>query len=195
METLRQRQDISTFIKIISEEKGIHDYTITSVSTNEKGEGFLAQFFMVTIKDTVSNKQLDVAIKAAFIDDQVRKILPIRWAFENEVYFYSEVYPLFKKFERHHGICEDVEYVPKCLKVSIEEHSEMLALENLKVSGFEIFDKTCFLDHDHISLIFETYGRFHASSFALRDQQPEVYEKLKTENGKKLVDMRLIDWQ
>ncbi|RZC41667.1 EcKinase domain containing protein, partial [Asbolus verrucosus] len=88
------------------------------------------------------------------------------------------VYPLFKKFERHHGICEDVEYVPKCLKVSIEEHSEMLALENLKVSGFEVFDKTCFLDHDHISLIFLTYGRFHASSFALRDQQPEEYEKL-----------------
>ncbi|RZB38959.1 EcKinase, DUF1679, and/or APH domain containing protein [Asbolus verrucosus] len=176
--SLDKRQDILTFLKTISQEQGMQDYTITNVSTNEKGDGFQAEFFMVTIKDTASDKHLDIALKTAFIIDNIRNILPIRLAFENEIYFYSEVYPLFKKFERNHEISEDIKYVPKCFKVSLEDHSEMLALEDLKVSGFETFDRMSFLDHDHISFIFETYGRFHAYSFALCDQQPEEYKKL-----------------
>ncbi|RZC33919.1 EcKinase, DUF1679, and/or APH domain containing protein, partial [Asbolus verrucosus] len=142
------------------------------------GEGYLAQFFMITIRDTTDDKQLDIALKAAFKDDKIREMVPIRLSFENEVYFYSKVYPLFKRLERDHGVSEDVEFIPKCLKVSMEEKSEMLALENLKVSKFEIFDKMCFLDHEHIGFIFKTYGRFHAYSYALYDQQPEEYENL-----------------
>ncbi|RZC33918.1 EcKinase and/or DUF1679 domain containing protein [Asbolus verrucosus] len=178
MEVLNERPDILTFIKTICQERGIQDYTITNVSMNKKGEGFLAQFFMVTITDTTSDKHLDIALKTAFTDDRIRKMMPIRRSFENEAYFYSKMYPLFKKFEKDHGVSKDVEYVPKCFKESVEEHSEMLALENLKVSEFEIFDQTCLLDHNHISFIFETYGRFHAYSFALCDQQPKKYKKL-----------------
>ncbi|KAJ3638559.1 hypothetical protein MTP99_001912 [Tenebrio molitor] len=178
METFKVRPGIAKLVKAVSEEHGIHNHIITDIKTNQKGEGYLGEIFMITVKDADSDNHLDMVIKAAFIDEKVREMVPIRMSFQNEIYFYSTVHPALKKFEKERGVSSTVKFVPKCLKVSLQEQEEMLALENLRVSGFEIFDKTKILDEDHVELIFKTYGHFHAYSFALRDQEPEEYEKL-----------------
>jgi hypothetical protein len=178
METFKVRPGIAKLVKAVSEEHGIHNHIITDIKTNQKGEGYLGEIFMITVKDADSDNHLDMVIKAAFIDEKVREMVPIRMSFQNEIYFYSTVHPALKKFEKERGVSSTVKFAPKCLKVSLQEQEEMLALENLRVSGFEIFDKTKILDEDHVELIFKTYGHFHAYSFALRDQEPEKYEKL-----------------
>ncbi|RZC37343.1 EcKinase, DUF1679, and/or APH domain containing protein [Asbolus verrucosus] len=179
MEMLQKREDIVALINDLCREKRMLDYSFTTVKTNKEGEGYLGYFFMVTIKDNASGKELDVAIKAAFTEDSARKTAgPVEVVFENEIYFYTEVYPAFKSFEKDLGISQTMDFVAECFKVSREKQREILVFENLTASNFEVFPKKLFLDFEHISLIFKTYARFHAYSFALRDQRPEEYANL-----------------
>ncbi|XP_015836997.2 uncharacterized protein LOC107397414 [Tribolium castaneum] len=172
MEALKVRPDIATFITSVSEHIGVKNPTITSITTNQKGEGYLGEIFMVTVADPHGHRHQFV-IKAAFVEEKIRELAPIRKSFQNETYFYTHLCSAFRKFA---GTTPD--FVPECYKTVVDENREMLALENLKEKGFECFDKTVELDEKHVELIFKTYGRFHALSFALRDQEPEKYEKL-----------------
>ncbi|KAJ3659962.1 hypothetical protein Zmor_011623 [Zophobas morio] len=179
MDVLQTRPAILSLIKTVSQEHGINNHVITDVKTNQKGEGYLGEIFMVTVKDTTGDKkQLEMVIKAAFIDEKVREMAPIRLSFENEIYFYTSVHPIYEKLDQEKAVSPKVLYVPKCIKVSVKDQEEMLALENLRVSGFEIFDKKLVLDDEHVKLIFKTYGRYHGYSFALRDQKPEEYARI-----------------
>ncbi|XP_044264863.1 uncharacterized protein LOC123011482 [Tribolium madens] len=172
MEALKVRPDLASFITSVSETSGIKNPTIASITTNQKGEGYLGEIFMVTITDP-QGRPHHIVVKAAFLDEKIREIAPIRKSFQNETYFYSHLCPAFGHFAG-----KSPEFVPKCFKTVVEENREMLALENLKEKGFDCFDKTAELDEKHVELIFKTYGRFHAFSFALRDQNPEKYNKL-----------------
>ena len=178
MEALKASASLTSHIETVSKENGINNYVITDVQTNKKGEGYLGQIFLVNIKDPYGEKQLDIVVKAAFKDEKVRTILPIRMSFLNEIHFYTDVLPTFQKLEEKHGASIQFQFVPKSLKVSAKVQEEMLILENLKPSGFEIFDKKLVLDEDHVRLILKKYGRFHGYSFVLRDQNPAVFERL-----------------
>ncbi|KAJ3659971.1 hypothetical protein Zmor_011631 [Zophobas morio] len=177
MEVLKNHPDVTAFAISVAHDEGIKTCAIIDVKTNEKGEGYLGQIFMVTVKDTITNKEFNFVIKSAFKDDNIRKYAPIRKSFLNEIYFYVDVYPQLKKIETQNGVSPS-DFVPKCYKVSTEEKTEMLCLENLKMSNFEIFDKSLILDDEHVSFIFKTYGDFHAYGFALKEQRPEEYLQL-----------------
>ncbi|KAJ3659965.1 hypothetical protein Zmor_011626 [Zophobas morio] len=178
MEALKARADLISHIQTVSKENGIQNYVITDVQTNQKGEGYLGQIFLVSIKDAKTEKQLEIVIKAAFTDEQVRAMIPIRMSFLNEIYFYTEVLPSFQKLEEKCRQSTSFQFVPKCLKVSLKDQEEMLILENLKASGFEMLDKKLTLDEDYVRLIFKTYGRYHGYSFVLRDQNSEAFERI-----------------
>lgn len=61
---------------------------------------------------------------------------------------------------------------------SLEDHREAIVFENLKSQGYVLTDKAVLWDDEHTSHIFQTYGKFHALSFALKDQNCGKYEKL-----------------
>ncbi|KAJ3649623.1 hypothetical protein Zmor_021354 [Zophobas morio] len=178
MELLKERPDIISFLENVAKEQGMRNYKLTNIQTNKEKEGNMGLIIMATIEETTTNKKLNLVVKAAFLDEDVRQNVPIERAFLNEIYFYTEVYPTFKKFERECGILHGINFVPKCYKTLTDNGKEMLCLDNLKASNFEIFDKNLNLDHEHVSLIFKTYGKFHAYSFAMQDQRPEEYAKL-----------------
>lgn len=176
MEELQQRPTVLKFIETVCKEQGLHNHVITNVKTNQKGEGYLGEIFMVSVKDTKTGKLFQVVIKAAFVDEKVRELAPISASFQNEIYFYTCVLPKYQKLGREKGLLNILEFVPKCLKACVKEQEEMLALEDLKKVGFEIFDKTLILDEEHVKLIFKTYGIFHGYSYAWKDQKPEEYK-------------------
>lgn len=57
--------------------------------------------------------------------------------------------------------------------------SECILLEDLNVRGFTMVDRyTENLTAEHVSLVMEYLGKFHAISFAMHDQQPEKFREL-----------------
>lgn len=184
MEILENRPSISELVDTVSKSLKLNHYKIVDVKTNKKGEGFLGQIFMVTVKNLENDDQLEILVKAAFTNARIRETAPIAIAFKNEVYFYLSAYPKLHNFGKRHNIFDVEKLVPKCYGASNGHCDEMLALENLKTNGFTTFNKREILDHNHLKLIFESYGIFHAYSYALRDQNPEEYLKIvdNTEN-------------
>lgn len=93
-----------------------------------------------------------------------------------------QVLPALRHFEESKGLIAEengfVEY-PKCLRTIDTEPDESVLLEDLSARGFEIIDRyTQEVTFEHVRLIMQVLGKFHAISFALKDQQPEKFKEL-----------------
>lgn len=54
------------------------------------------------------------------------------------------------------------------------DKNEMLIMENLNPKGYVVWNRRLHFTDEHIRLVYNTLGHFHAISFAMRDQQPEI---------------------
>lgn len=63
---------------------------------------------------------------------------------------------------------------PKCYKTITTESIECLFLEDLAKSNFKMIDKDD-MSPEHIFLVIKTLAKFHAVSFAIKDQEPSKY--------------------
>lgn len=90
--------------------------------------------------------------------------------------------PSLRLFEQSKGVNIEVngfvEY-PICYQTSDKEFNECLLLEDVCVRGFRDIDRYHEeISADHVYLIMKTLGKFHAISLALKDQQPDKFNKL-----------------
>lgn len=68
---------------------------------------------------------------------------------------------------------------PKRYHSISEECSESLFLEDLNLNQFEMINlRKEELTFDHLSLFLKALGKFHAVSFAIKDQQPKKFKQL-----------------
>lgn len=68
---------------------------------------------------------------------------------------------------------------PICYQTLDEEPTECVLLEDMSVRGFSIIDRyTEEVTPDHVYLFMQALGKFHALSFALKDQQPQKFQEL-----------------
>lgn len=90
--------------------------------------------------------------------------------------------PYFRQFEQSKSVLIQengfIEY-PECYETGEEELSECVLLEDLSIKGFTMIDRfTEDVAADHVRLVMQTLGKFHAISFALKDQQPDKFHEL-----------------
>lgn len=148
--------------------------TVTYDVGSEAGDGYLSRGVAVTIKD--AKRTIEIFMKCG-LDIVSSPFLPIDRYYANEIHFYEKIYPVYADFlrEKKIGDGEGFTNVARCYATS---GLKIIALDNLKKRGFRLCDKTKPLDDDHISLVFLTFAKFHAISFALKDQRREVYDEL-----------------
>lgn len=94
----------------------------------------------------------------------------------------KQVLPYFREFEESKGVILEengfIEY-PQCYRTLDIEPSECIFMEDLSVRGFKIIDRcTEVVTADHVRLGMKALGKFHAISFAMKDQQPEKFSEL-----------------
>lgn len=89
---------------------------------------------------------------------------------------------------------------PQCYGFIDEAPSESVFLEDLSAREFRIIDRHSEdVTADHVRLVMQALGKFHAISFALKDQQPQKFQQLASnlneifirQNDKRLRDMFL----
>lgn len=87
----------------------------------------------------------------------------------------------FEEFQLSKGVNPIVngfnEYA-KCYFTISKELSESLFLEDLKQRHFEMMKRNEPISYDHMSLFMKALGKFHAISFAVKDQQPDKFNEL-----------------
>lgn len=93
-----------------------------------------------------------------------------------------QVLSFFHEFQLSKDVVPAVNGFNECARCYFsinEESSESLFLEDLRIRKFEMINhRTEPLTFDHMALLLKALGKFHAISFAIRDQQPEKFKEL-----------------
>ncbi|XP_062563939.1 uncharacterized protein LOC134226881 [Armigeres subalbatus] len=151
-----------------------------------KQDGFIGQLFRATLKRKgLPDKSLICKIPP--LCAARREQFDTSLMFEREPWFYSRILPEFERYQREKGIGEQDGFTAyaKSYVAHYEsmEHGTVLVLEDLISRGFRMAHKLVPLDYDHIKLAMVQLGRFHALSFAMKRDQPKLYQSLKVPNA------------
>ncbi|KAF2901787.1 hypothetical protein ILUMI_04403 [Ignelater luminosus] len=179
---LKERIDnqIELLLKAVAEEACLQNYKIEKAPGAVKGDGYLGYITAICISgktDSGKEKTLHLVVKSASKSDAARVETPLAELFDREIYMYNTVIPTFQKFEKQRNVCP-FSSSAKCYQACMLEKSEALILQNLKEDGYSVWERRLPMEHDHVSLVMREYGRFHAISFAMKDQEQEQFEKL-----------------
>lgn len=159
----------------------ITNYDIEMSPGSEKGDNYLAVVTLILVNGTDKkgkNITLHWIAKSASQVAEFRKMLRIDLVYTREIYMYCNVFPAFDAFQREKIIGEPFKSYPTIIHSSMEEVYETVIMEDMKAKDYEMMkDRKVPLDYAHTMLVMREYGKFHALSFALRDQQPKVFEK------------------
>lgn len=169
----------------IAKKEGFESYTYSTSAGSNHGDGFLAAMKRITVSGKRNGRDdiLSLIFKLMPASAARREQFNSTKVFTREVTMYNKVLNIMNDFQIEKGLsAEDgfFEY-PKCYGVIEDAANDRFALvmEDLKESGYEMFDKFKPSDYDHVKLFMESLGKYHAVSFALKDQRPGVFEQFK----------------
>lgn len=177
---------LRSLLERIAIREGFADgYRIISRSGSKVGDGFIAEMLSVVIsgnRNGVADDELVLVCKIP-PTNEVRQKMAVD-LFNREIASYEKLLPALVEFQREKGIGEDEGFYafPKCYGTHIDEGKSEFAvvLEDLRPKGFRMWNKYAPIDYQHAKLVFTQLGKFHALSFALRQQRPEVFEEFKS---------------
>ncbi|KAF2904038.1 hypothetical protein ILUMI_02135 [Ignelater luminosus] len=173
--------EVQTHVEKLINELGITNYTINVVPGSVIGDNYLGVIAKVTVtgKDkNGENKVTNFIVKSAPQNEVYRTLTSIRSAFDREIYMYSKVFPEFIKFQEERRILNPFKSIAKFYKSTMENKNEAVIMEDMKELGFEMRDRREPLNYNHVLLVMREYGKYHALSYALRDQKPEVFQEI-----------------
>lgn len=177
-------------LSIISENNFNLKCDINYFDGSEAGDGYGSKTMAVDIKD--DEKTLHLFLKCAlttFRHESLDKI------YATEIALYKEIIPAYYKFLESRGITDGFRNVPKCYGAQEKPGSEILVLENLKKRNFVLFDKSKYMNDNHLRLLLKTFAKFHAISFAFKDQRKQVHDEFCKDRPNIFVCLRLIRFE
>ncbi|XP_062537181.1 uncharacterized protein LOC134205682 isoform X2 [Armigeres subalbatus] len=170
--------------EVVHSELNSDDVNIQMTAGSNKGDNYIGIVFRAQTECRRTGKKLNIIVKLPPQSEARRNQFFARPSFEREISFYTEIYPMMTEFQREKGIdvtdgTEAFNQIPLCYRTNLVEFEEAILMGDLKDSGFEMFDRHQEQKFEHFELLVRTLGRFHALSYALKDQHPERIEKFK----------------
>lgn len=135
----------------------------------------LSSNFYVSIKNVTDDRKMYLFIKC-LIQSECHYAHEAQQFFNNELILYGDVLSCFLKQEKERMkyITSHVTCIPKCL--SVGKHDEpFIIIENLKEQGYVPLNLREPLSLKCIQTVLKQLGRFHAYSFAMKNQHPELF--------------------
>lgn len=173
--------------QLVRSELNSDDVTIALAAGSNKGDNYIGVVFRAKAECRRTGKKLNVIVKLPPQNEARRNQFFARPSFEREISFYTEIYPMMAELQREKGInlavdegSEAFNQIPHCYRTCLVELEEAILMDDLKDLGFEMFDRHQAQKLEHFELVMKALGRFHALSFALKDQRPERIEPYKS---------------
>lgn len=167
----------------VAHAEGFKNFVIKVNHGSAIGDGFVGLIFKVSITEVDSEKVLNVVLKTPPESEVRRTQFNAMGLFRREVKMYNEVLPEFVKLQRERKVPESAGFFdfPKVYFAEFDEekNDSLIIMEDLRESGFKLYNKYKTTDYEHAKLIMIALGRFHAISFAMKILKPDVYEEFK----------------
>lgn len=179
---------LSSLLEKIAAEEQFVAFKIDGESGSGKGDNFLGVVERVTIwrqrrtaHGSIETETLSLICKSAPANEARRKAFQIETAFEREILFYNELGPAFVKFQRDKGLSEREMFstFPKCYGANVSRvtNDYVIVLDDLRAKGFRMWPKQKIGKLENIRLVVRELAKFHAVSFAMRDQSADTFAK------------------
>lgn len=181
----------------IAREHNFTTYTVTPAAGSKHGDGFQGVMLRISINGQRNQHtdQLVVLCKIPPASETRRKQFNTNIVFNKEVYVYDRLIPEFVRFQERRGVCRPDGFFefPKCFGTYFDATTgnSAIIMEDLRASGYKMWNKFETLDYAHASLVMQALGRFHAISFAMRDQEPTTFaefQQMKADTVKNMLD-------
>ncbi|XP_055627925.1 uncharacterized oxidoreductase dhs-27-like [Toxorhynchites rutilus septentrionalis] len=156
-------------------------FSVIIESGCNKGDGFSSDLFRVIVEQ--DGRKLVLLCKLPPLNQARRQQFNSMKIFERESLLYSKLLPNLIEFQSQKGVQphEGFFNVPKCYLAScdVEKEQSIIALEDLRERGLKMWNKMIPVNYEHARMLMVHLGRYHAVSFAIKDQQPELFEQFK----------------
>ncbi|XP_063932793.1 uncharacterized protein LOC135144665 isoform X2 [Zophobas morio] len=172
--------EVRSWLKNVLKDENFKDIQVKIQGNSEKGDGYMGDIVFVSVEgiiDSQSSKKYDLVLKCSKKSKPLRETSPVKEAFLNEILMYQEVLPYFIQYQQEKGVKAPFSSIPKCYGSFIGENMEIIVLENLKSSSYELWPMKEPLSRRHIDLIVTEYGKYHATSLAFQHQRPTEFQK------------------
>ncbi|XP_063932835.1 uncharacterized protein LOC135144711 [Zophobas morio] len=173
--------ELKCWLKSALKGENLVDFTVSRLGNTEKGEGYMGDIVFVEVSAETSDrlpKIYNLVLKCSKRSPALRESMPVQAVFENEMHFYENVIPAFTEFQKKRGVSEVFNSVPKYYGSYVAEDMEVEVFENLTTKGYYLCDRRVPLPTNNLKLILREYGKLHAISAAMQDQEPEQFKLL-----------------
>ena len=165
--------------EVLQKEK-IYNYELIISSGFVRGNGYTSDILRVEAKGFNDKKEpvtqffiVKTTLQSAQEIRDVSKLI-----FLSEIRFYSRIFPAFEAFQRKKTLKKPFDCIPKYYHGLTTEEEQAIVFEDLTKSGFKTWDRKIPLREDYMETTLREYGRFHALSFAMRDQDLEEFQRV-----------------
>lgn len=188
-------EEVASALANILKKCNIETVNSDVVNVTSKGDGYLGLLWSakVTTRDS-SDKVLHLVLKVTNNALEAGDIISPQVFFRREAYVYEIVFPTFEKLQCAIRTKNAFTSYPKLYGTSLKNTKEMLVMEDLKMRGYQMWNRLTPMDKDHISRVMEEYGRFHALSYLLRDQKPLEFKQVTQSLDDVLANLISTDW-
>ncbi|XP_014237990.1 uncharacterized protein LOC106659802 [Trichogramma pretiosum] len=148
---------------------------------SNKGDSYLSTVDRVVIQGKVDGKVVETRIVVKSLPNNIGRRKTYRSAefFKNEINFYVEIATTYKEFLKSKNQ-SSVLLLPDCLDYHLDGKEDFIALEDVSPRGFGPSSRQNCPTYDEFVNILKAMARFHAVSFAYKDQNREHFKTLAT---------------
>lgn len=160
-----------------------------------KGDSYLSQVNKIKIRGTVDGTEKEVSIVVKSLPKNIGRRKTYRSAefFHNEIMFYTKVVPKFEEFLNGKQQ-RQVLSIPRHLVSVVDGENDFIALEDVSVLGFGPVSRQSCIDFKQCAVILKTMAKFHAISFAHKDQKSEEFAEIVSTLHETYFGKQHYDW-
>ncbi|XP_050356745.1 uncharacterized protein LOC126777666 [Nymphalis io] len=166
------------------------------VSHTGKGDSFLSELIRIRIHGNSDGTPYHVQVILKNIPKNVCRRLTYRSEefFQNEINFYKKVLPTLLKFQSKKNVTEPFTNYTKLFLADTDGLNGVICLEDAALENFGSAVRQEGIDLAHCKLTFKALAKYHALSFALKDQEPDTFNSLTDAIFETYYDPRLWNW-
>lgn len=172
VDAVREKQ--LKFISEVLQERGFEKCEVAIEPVGKAGDNFIA-----SVKRIVINQNGKTFKMIAKLGPLMRDFMDITGMFQNEHVAYTELFPKFRELQKNSGLPEEDWFRhAKCYGTFMEKPDEVILLEDLKDSNFDILNRFKPMSIECVKLVLKNFAVYHSLSYALKNQEPEKFNEI-----------------